>query len=231
MDDTMAAMAAAVRDMHASSDVQETLDAIVRSASISIPGFEHVGITTTLGGGREHTRAASTDLTLELDHLQYELDEGPCLSAIEGPTVTMVPDARHEQRWPRFMKEAVKRGLRSQMGIKLHLDSRGTLGGLNLYSTERDDIDPDAEPMAELFAAQAAVALGSAHEIDGLNQALGSRQLIGQAVGILMERFDLDEGAAFAFLTRASSHGNIKLRDVARQVVDERGHGRVPPKG
>jgi AmiR/NasT family two-component response regulator len=75
--------------------------------------------------------------------------------------------------------------------------------------------------MADLFATHAAIALGHAEERENLNQALQSRKVIGQAIGILMERYQLTEDRAFSFLVRASSHGNIKLRDVAAELVDE----------
>jgi AmiR/NasT family two-component response regulator len=90
---------------------------------------------------------------------------------------------------------------------------------LNLYSTDQDEIDADAESIADLFAAHAAIALRKVREIEGLHRALESRELIGQATGIVMERYTIDADAAFAFLLRASSHGNLKLRDVAERLI------------
>ena len=115
-------------------------------------------------------------------------------------------------------------GLKAQLAVQLFLDEDGTLGGLNMYSTEHDDIDPEAADVAQLFAAHATLALDRANEITGLTQALESRTVIGQAMGILMERYQLDDRRAFAFLTRASSHGNIKLREVAQERVDQANH-------
>jgi GAF domain-containing protein len=143
--------------------------------------------------------------------------------------VVVVPHIRHEQRWPRYVPEVARLGLRSQMAVKLGLDDNGTLGGINLYSTVRDDIDPDAESIAELFAIHAASALGSAVRIDQLNQAMHTRKVIGQAIGILMERYDLSEERAFRFLVRASQSGNVKVRDIAQRLVDE-GNARTPPR-
>ncbi|CAA9423524.1 MAG: hypothetical protein AVDCRST_MAG35-2142, partial [uncultured Quadrisphaera sp.] len=90
------------------------------------------------------------------------------------------------------------------------------------YSTLSDDVDEQAEPIADLFAAHAAIALGNARERATLNEALQSRKVIGEAIGILMERYDMNEDRAFAFLVRASSHGNVKLRDIAQELVDQR---------
>jgi AmiR/NasT family two-component response regulator len=111
--------------------------------------------------------------------------------------------------------------LKAQLAVKLYLDDQGTLGGLNLDSTQTEDIDQDAEAIADLFAAHAAIALGQVHQREGLRQALQSRKVIGQAIGILMERYDMNEDRAFDFLLRTSSHANIKLRDVAARLVDE----------
>ena len=116
------------------------------------------------------------------------------------------------------MPEAVKRGLRAQLAVQLFADEE-RLGGLNLYSTESEEIDEDAPHVAQLFASHAAIALGRAQHEENLNVALSTRKTIGQAVGILMERYGIDEDRAFQFLVRASSTGNIKLRDVAEELV------------
>jgi len=216
------ALAAAARSINHSQSLDETLQAIVHVARESVPGFEAVGISTMRRNGKAVTRAATGDLVHRLDALQYELGEGPCVDTLRGATMVCVPDIRHEQRWPRYVPAAVALGLRSQLGVKLHLDDRGTIGGLNLYSTGSDDVSPEAEAIAELFAAHAAIALGNASERETLNEALQSRKVIGQAIGILMERYEMSEERAFAFLVRASSHANIKLRDIAQELVDQR---------
>jgi GAF domain-containing protein len=91
-----------------------------------------------------------------------------------------------------------------------------------MYSTSSDTIDPDAVHMAELFAAHASLALGHSRREEQLSAALLTRKVIGQAIGILMERLDLNEDGAFAYLTRVSSHTNVKLRTVAQEIVDRR---------
>jgi GAF domain-containing protein len=167
------------------------------------------------------TKAATDPLVWELDHLQYTVDEGPCLSALRETPVVVVPDLRREQRWPRYLSSALRTGLRSQMAVRLSVGDQATLGGLNLYSTIRDDIAPEAQELATSFATHAAIALHQAREIANLHDALESRKVIGQAIGIVMERYQLNEDRAFAFLVRASSYGNVKLRDVAQELVDK----------
>ncbi|GAB2752533.1 ANTAR domain-containing protein [Nocardioides pakistanensis] len=115
------------------------------------------------------------------------------------------------------------------MGLRLFADGQ-TLGGLNLYSTEGESIDPEVRQVAELLAAHAALALGRARREEGLSSALTNRRVIGQAIGIVMERYQMDEDRAFQYLVRVSQHSNIKLRDVARELVDQGNH-RTPDAG
>ncbi len=220
--DLGAAMASAARALHTPVSLDDTLAAIARTAQLSLPDFDAVGISTLDRKGKPETRAATGDLVWELDRIQYELDEGPCVDTLrEGKTgVVIAPRLAHDQRWPRYVPQALERGLKSQLAVKLHLDDEGTVGGLNLYSTTDEDIDDETESIAELFAIHAAIALGNAREVDTLNEALRTRKMIGQAVGMLMHEYTLTEDAAFGFLVRTSSHANIKLRDVAATMIE-----------
>jgi GAF domain-containing protein len=223
------AIAAAARALYQGQTLDETLQRIVDVARTSVPGFDHVGISTVDKKGHPTTRAAAGDLVEVLDAVQYDLGEGPCVDALREADAVVAPDLAADRRWPRYVPAAVQHGVRSQMAIKLYLDEEGTLGGLNLYSTASSAIDPQAEPMAELFATHAALALGNAREKATLNEALSTRQVIGQAIGIVMERYDISSGRAFDFLVRASSVGNHKLRDVAQELVAQRDRLGGPP--
>lgn len=214
-------IAEAARTLNQPRSLDETLQTIVEVASNSIPGFDQVGIATLHKLGAVETRASTGDLVLRLDHLQYGLQEGPCSVVLQGPEPVSMSSLRAEQRWPRYVPRALAEGVRSQMAVKLYLD-REALGGINFYSTSSDDVSPDAQALAHLFASHAAIALGHARDRENLNEALQTRKVIGEAIGILMERHLMDEDRAFAFLVRASSHANIKLRVVAQQLVDER---------
>jgi len=229
--DLASALARAARTIDRKQSLDEALDAIVRTARTSIPGFDHVGISIIDRHDRIQTKAATDALVWELDRLQYDLGEGPCVSAMREVPVVAVPHAGRDQRWPRYMPEAVRAGLRSQLAVRLFLDDEGTMGGLNLYSTTSDTLDPDAESFADLFATHASIALGRAREIANLNDALNSRKVIGQAIGVVMERYGLDEDRAFAYLVRASSHANVKLRDIAQDLVDRANAHRGPRHG
>jgi GAF domain-containing protein len=222
------AINAAARTMNHQRSLDDTLQTIVEVARDALPGFDQVGISTLNQRGEVETRAATGDLVHTLDKLQYGLGEGPCVDTLRDATVVVAPQIRHDQRWPRYVPAAVREGLRSQLAMKLYDGNEGTVGGINCYSTTSDDIDPDAQGIAELFAVHASLAVGHAHERETLNQALDSRKVIGQALGILMERYQINEDSAFALLVRASSHGNIKLRAVAQELVNQ---GNQPESG
>lgn len=233
-----AALTEAARAIDGQQSLDHTLDAIVRAAQQTVPGFEHVGISVT-GKGNGHagtieTRAGTGRLVWEVDELQYKLGEGPCYDAIVNGGVTVMEDVSTEQRWPRYVEEVEHLGLRAQMGLQLYTDD-GALGGLNFYAAE-PGIDPDAIQLAELFAAHAAIALGRSRHEHQLKESVASRQAIGTAVGIVMERYRLSEDRAFQFLVRASSTSNIRLRAIAQEIVDSTNQqlaedGDHPPQG
>ena len=224
MDDQQfnAALAHAARTINQARTPEETLQTIAETALLSIPGIEHVGVAVLDRNGNAETKAATSELVLELDRLQYSLNEGPCVDTlIHGTNVVAAPDIRHDQRWPRYAPPAVQLGLKAQLAVKLHLDGRGTVGGLNMYSTGSEDIDPQAPGIADLFATHAALALGKAKEVDALHQALRTREVIGQAVGLLMQRYGLNPDGAFDFLVRTSAHSNTKVREIASRMVKD----------
>ena len=212
------ALSKAAKEIQAAQGVSETLDAIVHTAATSLPDVSHVGVTLARPDGTMETLAASDDQVLAFDRLQYDAGEGPCLYAAEAETIVRVEHADQDPRWPRFMQPAVAQGLRSMLGVQLHLDS-AEMAALNLYSTDCDELDRDLEGFAELFATYASLALGRARREDQLSTALATRRLIGQAIGIVMVAYKVDEDRAFAYLTRISNNENVKLRDVAERIV------------
>jgi GAF domain-containing protein len=209
----------AARTLNQHQSLDETLQTIVEVACNSVPGFDQVGIATVQKRGKIETRAYTGGLVLHLDRVQYRLREGPCSAALQGSDTVCVSSLHSERRWPRYVPQAREAGVRSQMGVKLYLDG-GTLGGINFYSTDADEVSQEAQALGRLFATHAAIALGHAHERETLNEAVLRWQVIGTAIGIVMERYDISEDRALAFLIRASSHRNIKMRDLAEEIVD-----------
>lgn len=216
--DVAVALTEAAKAIHSPRTLEDTLTAIVHAARDALPEMDHVGISVSHRDGKIETLAGTDQLVWDLDTLQYELGEGPCVSSIEDDPVVLLEHAAQDRRWPSFLPRAVEAGLRAQLGLRLYTD-QDTLGGLNLYSTKSETIPPDTVQMAELFATHAAIALDRARYDHHLNEALVTRKTIGQAIGLVMQRYQIDEDRAFHFLIRASSTSNTKLRTVAEQVV------------
>jgi GAF domain-containing protein len=215
-----AALAEAARTIRVEQNVDCVMNDIVRAAVASLPGIDHAGVTIIQRSGEYVTRASTDPLVIELDALQYSLGEGPGVYAMEAERLVAVNNVLRVQCWPRYIPRASELGLRAQVGLQLVLDGH-KIGGLNLYSTEADEIHPDVVDGAELFAAHAALALGFARRNEELHTALGTRMIIGQAVGLVMAEFTVLEDQAFAYLRRVSSMTNIKLREVAASIVDK----------
>jgi ANTAR domain/GAF domain len=215
--DAMAEVAAALR---APMDLDETLKLITRSASDTIPGVTEASISITTREGRIETLAPTGPLVIRADHLQYELHQGPCLDAAVEQPIVVVGDLAADPRWPDFGPKAAALGFGSQVAFQFRAEPH-IRGALNLYAQGIDAIDQDAVHLGSMFAGQVAVAMGWARQDETLNEALATRNVIGQAVGIVMERYRLDSDRAFAFLVRLSQTGNTKLRVVATAVVDQ----------
>lgn len=219
------AIDSAARTINQQFSLEKTLHTVVEAARELLPEFDQVGISALARDGHAETLAAAGDLVAVLDQLQYDVSEGPCLEALRHAPTVEAPRISEDERWPRYVPGAVRRGLRAQLGIRLYVDKEGTASSINLYSTTSDEIGLDTLTKAELFATHAAVAVTHAGEREHFNDALRSRTVVGQALGILMERYSMDQDRAFGFLIRASSHGNKKLRDLADELVEYTNEG------
>ena len=206
-------------DLREQPDVDETLVGISSYAQETL-GTDHAGIHVVRN--KDIETAAATDPVIEhADKLQTELGEGPCLQAVWSHDTFLVHDTATDQRWPRFGPLAAELGLHSMLCVRL-FTAEQTLGALNLYSTSVRDFDEDDVALAHIFGQHASVALATARREEGLRQAIDARHLIGQAQGILMERFDLSADQSFSVLRRYSQENNVKLRTVAAEIIDTR---------
>jgi PAS domain-containing protein len=196
----------------------DVLQDIARAAVDIIPGATHAGVTLLKRGGEVETAAATDDVVIACDLAQYELSEGPCLSAIVDG-LFCVHDTERELRWPNFAQRAAAVGVRSVVAVQL-MTARGPIGALNAYSDKPDAFDEESELIARALATQAAVALARATMEENLRAGLATRETIGQAVGILVERRRITPEQAFEALVRSSQHTHLKLRDLAQLVVD-----------
>jgi GAF domain-containing protein len=211
----MADMARAMQDP---GDISVTLQALTACAIDTVEGADFASISVRHRDGRLETLAPTDPVVRRVDELQFALSEGPCYDAVEGDSISASQDLAHDDSWPAYGPQVAALGIRSQLGIRLATDG-GWRVALNLYAKRPRAFDNDTIEVAELFADQAAVAMGFVRTVQTLNKALATRQAIGQAVGILMERYTMDAERAFAFLVRASQTSNMKLRDVADEIV------------
>ncbi|PVZ13054.1 GAF and ANTAR domain-containing protein [Actinomycetospora cinnamomea] len=212
-------------DQRVMRDRDALLSRLVVSAVSMVPAAVGGGISRT--EGREvQSSHATTEAVQELDQLQGRLGEGPCLDAAEQPPddgMLLVRDLGGDDasRWPRFAPRAVAAGFRSMLSVALIGNVGGRRSALNLYSGRPDAFDAHARLTAGLFAGHAGALLHGADHAHDLGIALASRDVIGQAKGILMERFCLDGDEAFAMMVKSSQDTNMKLADVARWLVGE----------
>ncbi|MFK4088219.1 GAF and ANTAR domain-containing protein [Kribbella sp. NPDC020789] len=200
-------------------DLETSLSRITRSAVETIPGIDYASISVTARDGAIETLAPTDPRANEADQLQYKLRQGPCYDAAHGPAVVRVDDLATDPRWPDYGPQvAASLGLGSQLAFQFRAEPAAQ-GALNLYAGAPHAIGDDTQQLAALFARLVGVAMGWAQHEQNLSQALLTRQEIGQAVGIVMERYRLDADRAFSFLVRVSQSGNIRLREVARGII------------
>jgi GAF domain-containing protein len=204
--------------------IETTMQRVATLASRAIPQAQ-AGVTL-VEKGWPSTAAATSDLVRDLDEKQYETGEGPCLEAIKTHTRVHALDMSAEERWPGFVNRARELGVVAAMGIPLMVGDESE-GCLNLYFTT-DAFDERDLDNAKMFAQQAAVALHNSMLYEKsvklaaqLQEALGSRAVIDQAKGVLMERERIGADQAFDLLREASQKLNIKVRDIAQKIVDD----------
>ena len=227
MSDFNERLAAIARELVNEPDMQHTLQGVVEAASQNLDGEVWASVSLVKQRREVQTPAVSDDRAGRADQLQYELEEGPCLDAIWEQETFQIDDMGADERYPRWTRAVAEQtGIRSSLSLQLFTDAeQNSLGGLNLYSPQPGAFDAETRAEALAFAAQAAVALRSAQTEENLRSGMATRNLIGMAQGILIERLRLTPDQAFAVLSRLSQESNTKLRDVARRLVET---GEIP---
>ncbi|MHC1562811.1 ANTAR domain-containing protein [Actinomycetospora sp. C-140] len=211
-------------DTRSVRDPDRTLAELVLAAVRAVPGAEDGGISVR----RRDTVIAchpTAPHVAELDRLQGELHEGPCITALEdappdGVVVAADLDGDDAARWPRFAPAAVAAGVRAMLSTQVSMDG-GAVASVNLYASRPEVFDDAAQLLAGLLAAQGALLLHGSHHAALLTDAVENRDVIGQAKGLLMERFHVDDDEAFRMLKSSSQETNLKLVDVARWMQQE----------
>ncbi|MET0704068.1 MAG: GAF and ANTAR domain-containing protein [Mycobacterium sp.] len=202
-------------------NVDDVLVEVTAAAQELIPGADVAGVLLIGKGGTHQTLAPTSDLLFKLDDLQLDTGEGPCLQAALDEVVVRTDDFRAEPRFPSYAPRVLELGLRSALSFKLYTADR-TAGALNLFGYQPNLWDADAETIGTVLAAHAAAAILASRKGDELQSALTTRDRIGQAKGVIMERFKIDDVRAFAMLRQLSQETNTKLIDVAQRIIDSR---------
>ncbi|WP_247826112.1 ANTAR domain-containing protein [Arthrobacter antioxidans] len=219
-------LAELARGLQQEPDTDAILSGFVHAALELIPGVDEGSVSVVLGRKEIGSRAPSGNLPVRIDALQMETGQGPCMEAAYEHRTVRVPDMAHEQRWPLFARRATEAGARGMLSIQLWVQG-DDLGALNLYSYKADAFTDESENVGLLVASHAAVAFAEAEKTRQLHEAVNSRDAIGQAKGILMERHKITGAQAFLVLSMASQRTHQKLRDVADHLINS---GELPDK-
>lgn len=217
----------------------EVLQQVVDAAVRVVPGADLVSVTLRSRDGKFHTPVETDPIAIELDQLQYDLLEGPCLDVADpaGPAVASAPDLAVAASWPRFGPKAAQRGMGAVLSTALLPDAQAPRlsGALNIYSRQRRGLDQTDQAVALLLATHASLALAHTEAVDAsalqaeqLRRAINSRDVIGQAKGILMARRGLKADEAFDLLRQSSQHLNVKLVELAETIASRHGDLDLP---
>lgn len=205
-------------EMQREVGAEATLSSVVSGAVALVSGARWAGISF-IEGRQVVPRVPSDPIVEKLDRLQSDLDDGPCLDALREHRTVHIEDMATDQRWPRFSRTALEHGVQSLLYFQLFVTGNN-IGALNLYATEPGVFDEETFNVGRIVAQHASVALAAVASEAEFQLALGSRDVIGQAKGILMERFAITGLQAFSLLTRLSQEQDIKLAEVSRRLVN-----------
>ena len=213
-------VASVARELSGEPDVQHTLQRTVELAAEHLDSEVYASVSLVHNRRQVETSASSDDRATRADALQYELEEGPCLDAISEQETFRIGDMTTDQRYPGWARRvAEETGIRSSLSFQLYV-ADDSLGALNLYSAHPDAFSREDWAEGQVFAAQAAVALQAAQTEEHLRAAMTTRTVIGQAQGILMERYKITSDQAFQLLSRLSQQTNTKLHEIARRLIE-----------
>lgn len=199
-------------------DLDELLQLIVDLGEDYLEGCDGASLMLISKNRTITSPAYSSRVAYESDLAQYEADEGPCLDALRDHRVYMIDDLETETRWPDYRARALELGVRSMLSYRLYAKGR-TFGALDFYSKRPHAYSAFSKVIGQVFASHTGVALKGAITEAGLERAIETRDVIGQAKGILTERLGLPAGEAFSLLTRISQYQQTPVRDVAEQIV------------
>ncbi|OBJ11058.1 GAF and ANTAR domain-containing protein [Mycobacterium sp. 1465703.0] len=199
----------------------QVLDDLTRAAARWVPGAQEAGITVTSRQNEVSTPSVTHDCARLLDEFQQRHLEGPCVHAAWTRKVVIVDDLDTDSRWPKYQADALAHTpIRSVLSLPMFTDEL-SMGALNFYAERPHAFSDDSRRVAAIFATLGALAWSNVVRTQQFKEALSTRDTIGQAKGILMERYDLDDQTAFNTLIKLSQSMNTPLRDIARRVIED----------
>jgi GAF domain-containing protein len=209
------------QELAARGAVETTLQHVVELATRTVDGCEAASVTFIQPGRTVTSLACVGEVAEVADQIQYELNEGPCLDAArtDAPWY-LIEDVSDEPRWPKFAERVKELGVGSVLSCALS-SPRGMVGALNLYANTPRGFDAAAREVALIYAAHAGVALSAVQLEQSLRAAMDSRESIGMAMGILMQRHKVGAHQAFEMMAKVSQNTNTKLREIADRIVQE----------
>ncbi|MBX7434103.1 GAF and ANTAR domain-containing protein [Mycobacterium sp. Y57] len=201
------------------TDSDTVVAELAEHAAVEIPGAQYAGITLTRNAKHIDTPAATHHWPVLLDKIQQRYREGPCLTAAWEEKTIHVPDLETEPRFPNYRRDALtETPIRSIMAFQMFIAGE-TVGALNVYSDHPAAFSAESRTLGLIFAAHSSVAWNSARRDEQFRRALSSRDVIGQAKGMIMERYGVDAVQAFAVLRKLSQDSNVPLIQVATELV------------
>jgi GAF domain-containing protein len=215
-----AQLAARVADLRRhSKGVDTELSKLIDSADRNVPGAQYVGITLARQQG-VHTLAATHRYPAVLDEIHNRHQEGPCLTAAWEHRIVRINDLTLDDRWPRYRREVLDQTpIRSVLAFELFTNN-DAMGALNFYSENTHAFREESVELGLIFATNITLAWAMLRRYEQYRSALASRDLIGQANGLIMERYHVDAIQAFELLKHFSHKSNTKLVEMAQRVID-----------
>jgi GAF domain-containing protein len=201
------------------TDSDTVVAELAEHAAVEIPGAQYAGITVTRNAKHIDTPAATHMWPVLLDKIQQRHREGPCLTAAWEEKTIHVADLETDNRFPLYRRDALdETPIRSIMAFQLFIAGE-TMGALNVYAEEPNAFGPESKTIGLVFAAHSSVAWNSARRDEQFKRALASRDVIGQAKGMIMERYGVDAVRAFDLLRKLSQDANVALIRIATDLV------------
>lgn len=208
--------------VHETRDEDQTIQAVIDSVPVTFD-CQHASVTRLCAEGRIDTAAYTDETALRADQLQIVYGQGPCLAALDIGSAHRIDDAATDPRWSTWAVMVAGIGVRSVLTVPLaSADARQMIGSLNLYASRTGAFNLEDEAIAHVLATYAAIALEKVRLGSRIRLTIDRRAVIGQAQGIVMERYGLTDEQAFSLLVRYSQQRDVKLGSLAEEVAQSR---------